>query len=194
MQPKAIRLAGRWGEALASQPFARVGKVMDAYEVDVRSHEHQQASRQNQGMHRVEASEGKARNVAPAQNETGDVVAHARILVGNVCAYHCGPVGLHIPRQQIACEAQAERHQKQADAREPGDLPGSGIGAVHVGHHQVAEHEQNHQARAPVMQAAHYVAEWDFVADILYRIPCLIRRWHIVEGQNHAGHHEQHEG
>ena len=72
-----------------------------------------------------EACQRRARDGLAPERQAGNELADDRDVAGKFGADHRRPIGLHVPRQQIAGETEPQRDQQQADAADPGQLRGA---------------------------------------------------------------------
>ncbi len=144
---EAVRLLA--GFRLGRLLLRGCGQTMEAHQIDVQEGAACQQGRQKQRVDRVEPGQGQARHGLPAQHDSGDEIADHRKVPGNVGADHGGPIGLHVPGQEVAGETQPQGDQEQADAHDPGQLPGSLVAPGKVGAQQI---RNTARTRAPAPQ------------------------------------------
>ena len=103
------------------------------------------------------------------------------------------PVGLLIPRQQVARQRKSQDEEQQDDARHPRDLARLLVrpeedDAQHVNHG--GDHDE---ARAEEVKSPDEPSERQPVGDEADAVVCELRRRHVVHRQDDAGHELQDE-
>ena len=162
-------------------------------EVDVRDEERDQQHRQEEDVEPEEARERQVPDAVAALHHALDPATDERD--GPHDAGHDAgrPVALLIPGQEVAGQAERERHEQQEHAGPPAELSRRAVGAVQQHLEHVHDEQDDHRARAEVVQAAHEPAERHHVAEEVDASPRLPARRRVVERHQHAGHGLQHE-
>ena len=101
-----------------------------------------------------EALQGECAELRSAAEGFEDELAEEGNCASDLCADGGCPVGFLIPREQVTCEAHAQRREEEADADEPCEFTREleRGGEEHAQH--VDEDDDHHQGCTPVMNAA----------------------------------------
>ena len=152
----------------------------------------QQRRRQHPDVDPVEAGERHGSQLLAAAEDLQDRSADDRGGAGDVGADDRRPVGLLVPRQQVAGEGEAEHDEEQARADQPGDLARVAVGAPHEDPQRVQADEQHQQAGRPVVDPADDRAERRLV-DVLDALVGVVRARDVRHRERDAGHDLDHE-
>ncbi len=155
---------------------------------DPRQHEHVQGEEapERRGADLLAAAQADEQEVADEGHRAGDVGADLG-----------GPVGLLVPGEQIAGEAEPHGDPEQGHAGEPVQLARRLVGAGEEHAQHVHEHQQDHAAGGPVVDGADPPAELDVGADVDHALVGGVRRGLVVHREQDAGDgedEEEHEG
>jgi hypothetical protein len=153
----------------------------------VQADQSEQAARKQEHVDRVEARERVRADLRPAAQQVREERADDRARAVDVDADDGRPVRGLIPWEEVAREAlgHAEREQQHTD--EPAQLTGVLVRAEEEHAAHVQEHQDDEDARAPAVHAAHEPAPCDVVRDVLDRLPGLVRVGDVVHRQDDAG-------
>ena len=141
-----------------------------------------------QHVDRVEAGQRRPSELGAATQEVGQVGADQRPGAGDVHAHHRGPEGALVERQEVAREAHHHGQDQQHDADHPVELARVLVGAEDEGARHVEPDQDDHHAGAPLVHAAHELAEEDVVRQVGDRRVGLGRGRRVVHRQEDAGH------
>ena len=166
---------------------------MAAHEVQMRQNKDHERSRQQKHVRRVPTQQRQRAKVDATAHERGHLLAEERSAARDVDGDGRRPVGLLIPRQQVARQRKSQDEEQQDDARHPRDLARLLVrpeedDAQHVDHG--GDHDE---ARAEEVKSPDEPSERQPVGDVADAVVCELRRRHVVHRQDHAGHELQDE-
>ena len=144
-------------------------------------------------MQHVEAKQGFLSDRGISQQQKADLFADYGCVAGDRGAHGDRPESQLIPGQQIAGEAQEQRHQQQQHAQHPVELARLLVGAGEEDAAHVQEDHRHHAVRRPAMHVAQKGAEGHRAAQVEHAVVRLGGGGHVVEHQQNARHDEDDE-
>ena len=136
---------------------------------------------------RVEPRQGRRAEVGTSSQEVRQERADQRAGAVDVRGHDRRPVGALVERQQVARQRHHEREDHEHHADDPVQLARVLVRAEEERPRHVQEDQDHHHRRAPLVHAAHELAEEDVVGDVARRLVGLGRRRRVVHRQEHAG-------
>ena len=141
----------------------------------------------------VETGERGGREVGTGPQEVSQVRTDHGAGGGDVVGHDRRPEGTLVEGQQVTGETHDHGQDQQHDADDPVHLARVLVGTEEEGPGHVQEDQDDHEAGAPLVEAAHELAEEDLVGHVGDRGVGLRGRRRVVHRQEHAGdglHHE----
>ena len=139
---------------------------MAAKEGDVADEERRGDRRQDADVERVEVSEREVPVLGAADEDPLEEAAEDRDRPDDAGGDARGPVPLLIPREQIACQREAQRDAQEREARVPVELARPAVRTVEGRLHQVRREQDDHRLGAEVVESADQPASADTVAQV----------------------------
>ena len=151
-------------------------------------------ARDEQHVERVEAADRGGPELRSGPQEVRQVGADDRPRGVDVHGHHGGPEGALVERQQVAGQAHHQREHQQHHADHPVQLARVLVRAEEEGPAHVQEDQDDHHRRAPLVHAAHELAEEDLVGDVRGRLVGARGVGLVVHRQEDAGDRLREEG
>ena len=147
-----------------------------------------QRGRQHPDVSGEESLQCERAQVRTAAQGFEDEVADKRHASCNLRADGGRPIRLLIPWQKITSKSHAEREDEQSDADQPCQFTRifEGSGYEHSQH--MDEDHDDHQGRAPMMDAADQPAKRDAVHDVIDAVVSVIGRRRVIDRQENPRH------
>ena len=152
----------------------------------MRQHEHGERGWQQQDVRGIPAQQRQRAELAPAAHHRGNRLADERRASRDVDRDRCRPVGFLVPGQEVAGQGEGHDDQEQCHAGQPGDFARVLVGAERDDARHVRDRGDDDEARAEEMQAANEPAERHVIGHVADAVVRVIRRGHVVHGQDGA--------
>ena len=149
---------------------------------------------QDEHVQRVEAGERVPADLLARSEELREPRPEERRRPVQVDPDDARPVGRLVPREEVAGESLGHPARQQQDADDPVQLARVLVRAEQEHAAHVQEHEDDEDARAPLVHAADEPPERQVVGDVDDRRVGLLRRRLVVHGEDDAGRRLDEEG
>ena len=152
-------------------------------------YERRKEGRQHEDVEGVEARERLGAELVSAAQHAGERRADERGLLRDLRPDLGGPVGLLVPGQEVAREAEAHHDEQQHDAAHPGELARELVRAREERAQQVEPHHRHHGARAPDVEAAQQPSEGRLFGHPADRVEGVVGRGRVRHRQERSARH-----
>src|SRR5262249_42035166 len=153
----------------------------------VERNEPDQQSRNNKHMDREEPRQRRCTDDRAAQQEAHQGRPDERNSTRDGGSNAEPPVGVLIKPQYLPGKRHPQRHQKEEDSDDPGQLSRVLVGAEEENLDHVNQNDRQHEVRAPTVERADEPAGGDLLIQSLQAAPSLAGRWDVDDRQQNAG-------
>ena len=144
-------------------------------------------------MEAKESDQRGSSHLRAAAEKNHDGMADDGNLSGHLRAHRGGEEGQLVPGQQIAAEAESHDQKEQQHAGDPCQLAGLAVGLEKQDAEHVGKGGEDHQIGGPGVDGTNQPAKLHAGHDVLHAFEGLVGAGTVIEQQQDAGEHLDHE-